>query len=246
VTPSPPISSGPWNVLFVSGSVVDQKLISGLLRKHHHQVTALGDGRLALTHFCDRYDVVVLDPLVPGMDGIELIDGLRQLQRKPHRAALLVLADEPTECSTYLRAGADACLMRPLQLPQFQDAVLAVRRGPPPAQPGETIDWSVTWEAVGGRRELLDQLVEIFQAEYPPTLAAIGSALADGDAQQVQTSAHQLKGCLRYFGSTTASELARKLEDLGRSRELEGAARLLRQLEEAIDRLLPQIVRGPP
>jgi HPt (histidine-containing phosphotransfer) domain-containing protein len=148
------------------------------------------------------------------------------------------------------QAGADACLSRPLQIAEFHDCIRAARCPNPAENPSaransDAIDWQVALAAVGGRRDLLAELVDIFGTEYPTTLTAIRAAMDQQDAKALQMSAHQLKGCLRYFGTTTASELARALEEIGRSGQIDGAAQKFEPLVAAVQRLLPQLQRGP-
>ena len=241
--------AGPWQVLVVSDSMVEQKLLAGLLSKHHHRPFVAHGARDALLKWSEtEFDVVLLDPLLAEMHGSELVREIRRRELRDRLVPILVLSEDPNERARCETAGANACLTRPLQIEEFQRCVLAARQpaaNRPPAKSVDVIDWKVALDAVGGRRDLLAELVTIFEAEYPATLATIGSAIERGDAKTLQVSAHQLKGCLRYFGRTQAADLAGSLEDLGRSGTVDGAAGKLEPLDAAIQRLLPHLHRGP-
>lgn len=245
--------SGPWNVLLVTDSLIDQRQLPALLVKNRHQVTLATNCHEALS-FCEnsRMDAVILDATLGEANSEQLIRGIRQLESRLGQTPVPIIAlDDDGTCSDrHLLAGATACLTRPLQLAEFQDCVLAYRQEKPrggihnPTSSDE-IDWKIALDAVGGRRDLLAELLEIFNEEYSATLVQIRGAIQDQDAKRLQMSAHQLKGCLRYFGPTTAASLSGELEDMGRSNQMEGASSLVQPLTEALERLAPQIRRGP-
>jgi CheY-like chemotaxis protein len=73
--------AGPWRVLLVTGSLVEQKLLVGLLTKHQHRVFVAGNGREALLEWSENeFDVVLLDALLPETDGPELAHEIRELE----------------------------------------------------------------------------------------------------------------------------------------------------------------------
>ena len=248
----PTKTAGPWRVLLVTDNAVDQKLMSGLLTKHQHRVFVANNGRIALMEWEEKeFDVVLLDALLSEMDGAELTQQIRTREHSLFRVPILVLSDDDTDRERCRVAGADTFLCRPLQVSQFHDGVIAARQRGVTAESSDAtpqqdqVDWNVALEAVGGRRDLLIEIVDVFFTEYPTTLTAIQSAIEKGDAKDLQLSAHKLKGCLRYFGASIACEEARALEDMGRAGQLDGAADKLATLTSAVRRLLPQLRQGP-
>lgn len=242
-----------WQVLLVSESPLDQKLLPRLLARHLHQVVVAPDGKDGLACYAAaEFNAVLIDALAVVSDSRELITGIRDLENRLGRtpSPIVALVDDEWERECCMQAGATACLSRPLQIVEFHDCVRSVRQIAsagelPVASAAESIDWKVALEAVGGRRELLTELLEIFDNEYPATLMAIQTAIEQQDRKHLQMSAHQLKGCLRYFGPTTASGLAGRLEDMGRSGRMDGAVKLIQPLVESLQRLAPLLRHGP-
>lgn len=245
-------AAGPWRVLLVTDNIVDQKLLHGLLSKHHHRVFVARNGQEALGEWSENeFDVVLLDSLLSEMDGAELARTFRSRETRPRRVPILVLSDAESDGDSCLAAGADKCLNRPFQVSEFHESMRHIRQSA--ARPATTedpnvdpIDWQVALEAVGGRRDLLREIIDVFFTEHTTTLASIQAAIEGSDAKSLQLYAHQLKGCLRYFGETTACQLARNLEDIGRSGQLQQAASQLPPLTAAVRQLLPHLRQGPP
>jgi CheY-like chemotaxis protein len=246
---SSPQAAPTWQILIVSDSAVEQKLLSGLFGKHQHRPFLAYGGRDALLKWSEsEFDAVVLDPLLAEMHGADLVREIRQREAGKPPIPIIVLSEDPKERERCSTAGATACLGRPLRIDEFQECVLAARHSAVQRQETATImpvDWKVALDAVGGRRDLLAELISLFETEYPTTLATIGSAIGRGDAKTLQVSAHQLKGCLRYFGRTAAGELAAELENLGRAGTVAGADGKLEPLATAIRQLIPHLRQGP-
>lgn len=86
-------------------------------------------------------------------------------------------------------------------------------------------------------RTLLRELSELLFEDAPRILDRIREAIGDEDADGLWQSAHALKGAVSNFAAEDARELALRLEQLGRLGDLQGAARGVDALAEAVDRL---------
>lgn len=94
-------------------------------------------------------------------------------------------------------------------------------------QPEQVVlDWERALALVDGNRDLLVELIEIFEVEAPKLMAIIDASIQSGEMKELQRVAHMLKGNLRFFGDTAAKETAFRLEVKGRSADLADAAEL--------------------
>jgi HPt (histidine-containing phosphotransfer) domain-containing protein len=89
------------------------------------------------------------------------------------------------------------------------------------------IDQEALLERVAGDPDFLAAMVDVFAADAPTRLDAIRAGLRQADANVVERAAHSLKGALATMAADAAAAEAFRLEQLGRSGTLEGAAEIL-------------------
>ena len=106
-------------VLAVDDNKVNLTVIKGLLRKTRVQITCVSGGRECLEYVAkESYDVILLDHMMPGMDGIETLE---ELQRMPDNmsknAAVIVLTANAMAGvrEMYLEKGFDDYLSKPIE-----------------------------------------------------------------------------------------------------------------------------------
>jgi HPt (histidine-containing phosphotransfer) domain-containing protein len=105
----------------------------------------------------------------------------------------------------------------------------------------EILDRRLLLDNVAGDRELLAEIVSLFFETSRDILAALHEAVGSGDAESIHRKAHQLKGTLANLGAKAAAESACRLEATGRDGRLDGAPNAVRQLEEEMRRLEPEL-----
>jgi two-component system, OmpR family, response regulator MtrA len=107
-------------VLLVEDDEALRGAIALVLRASGMAVTEVGDGHGALDRFDDGTDVVVLDIMLPGLDGFEVC---REIRRRSQVPIVMVTArDEPADVVRGLELGADDYVVKP-----FEAAVLLAR-----------------------------------------------------------------------------------------------------------------------
>ena len=103
------------------------------------------------------------------------------------------------------------------------------------------IDRKVALSRVGGDTELLKEIAILFLETYPDVLQEIRTAAEQCDAQLLERSAHGLKGSVANFGAAAAVDAARLLENMGRTQQMQEATAGLRNLEQALAALRPEL-----
>lgn len=86
-------------------------------------------------------------------------------------------------------------------------------------------------------RELLREVIDLYQMDAPEHIRNIDQGIKHNDAHVVQEAAHALKGASGAFGKNPAYDLAFNIEQMGRAKDLSQAALALEQLQQAVTSL---------
>ena len=105
------------------------------------RVTAVGDGREGLDRFRrGGVDLVVLDVMLPSLDGFEVLREIRHDSQAP--VVMLTARSELHDVVVGLELGADDYVTKPFELPELVARVKAVLRRAAPAGDGAMISVS--------------------------------------------------------------------------------------------------------
>lgn len=106
------------------------QFVANGLRELGHVVDATGDGREAfLMAGSEPYDVLVLDRMLPGMDGLAIIRGLRSMETITP-ALFLTALNGVSDRVDGLEAGGDDYLVKPFAFSELAARVMALGRRP--------------------------------------------------------------------------------------------------------------------
>jgi DNA-binding response OmpR family regulator len=134
--------NGSTRILLVDDEQSIQTLLSYPLRKDGYHVTSAQDGREALRRFEEaRFDLVILDLMLPQMDGVEVCRQMRSRSQVP--IIMLTAKGSETDKVAGLEVGADDYITKPFSMREFRSRVKAAlrrsRMAPKPVAE-ETID----------------------------------------------------------------------------------------------------------
>lgn len=110
--------------------------IGDYLEDRGHTVDFAGDGVTGL-HLAvvNDYDAIVLDLMLPGMDGIEVCRKLRDEARKDTPVLMLTARDTLDDKLTGFKTGADDYLVKPFELQELSARLQVLGRRGKAAQP---------------------------------------------------------------------------------------------------------------
>jgi len=114
-------------ILFVDDEQPVQKLLSYPLEKEGYEVVPAFDGQEALSNFEEgQFDLVVLDIMLPKMDGLEVCRRLRAKSSVP--IIMLTAKAEEIDKVLGLELGADDYITKPFSMREFRSRVRAALR----------------------------------------------------------------------------------------------------------------------
>ena len=137
-------------ILLAEDNGVNRIFIVRLLEKHGHSVVTAVDGRQALEAFAkSRFDLILMDVQMPGMDGLEATAAIRELEKESSLHVPIValtahaLKGDRERC---LAAGMDGYLSKPVHSDELFETVDAfLRKG---ANGKSSASWDVELLAV--------------------------------------------------------------------------------------------------
>jgi DNA-binding response OmpR family regulator len=113
-------------ILLVDDERAIQTLLSFPLQKDGYEVVCASDGREALARFDEGFDLVVLDVMMPRVDGLEVCRRIRAKSTIP--IIMLTARAEEVDKVVGLELGADDYITKPFSLREFRSRVKAALR----------------------------------------------------------------------------------------------------------------------
>jgi CheY-like chemotaxis protein len=111
-------------VLVAEDNIINQRLVVAMLSSLGHTGVVVGDGEKALKCLSKlKFDVVLMDVMMPNMDGIEALQAIRAQEQETGAHLPIVMATahtEPGDAARFKRAGADGYLSKPIDVDQLK------------------------------------------------------------------------------------------------------------------------------
>lgn len=207
-------------ILFVEDSAINREIALHALAPHGYLVDFACNGKEGIDAAARRrYDLLLVDLQMPGIDGLRATEAIRALPNAPTQGPVVILTagtteDVRTQC---LAAGAVDVIIKP---PGADALVAVVERFVQPAR----------LEAPAARRPeppADTMLTRIFLKEAEGRIETLGTAFRSAAQTEVVRQAHTLKGTARHFQADAFSELAGRIERLAQDAKLAEAEALL-------------------
>jgi two-component system OmpR family response regulator len=152
--------NGPQHLLVVDDDPEIRSLLAGFLARHEYEVATAHDAAEARRLIArNHFDLIVLDVMMPGEDGLSLCRSLRAETRVP--IVLLTAVAEETDRIVGLEMGADDYVTKPFSPRELLARIRAIfRRVRDPLPVHDDLEDEVLafegWRLEPGRRRLTD------------------------------------------------------------------------------------------
>jgi two-component system, sensor histidine kinase and response regulator len=258
-TDSAPDPKRSLHILLAEDHPVNQMLAKRLLEKRGHLVKITSNGREALDALESAldpasgqkpYDLVLMDVQMPLMDGLEATSALRESEQNSGRhqtviaMTALVMQGDRERC---LAAGMDGYLAKPIR-PQELDDILdehiskrhVTGKSSPSSEPQaieavNAVDTVELLDRIGGDRDFLGELVDVFMQDYPRQIKSARESLIAGDFEEVKRIGHTIKGAMANLSAAPAMLLATTIE--AGTQDAAATTLTLNQLEAELHRV---------
>ena len=125
-------------VLLVEDNVINMEIAHAILEEEHLNITEAKNGKEAFEIFqnsrLDEYDVIIMDVMMPVMDGLEATKAIRMLEREDAKKIPIIamtanaFEEDRKAC---LEAGMNEHIGKPIDIPQLKRVItkLLTKRG---------------------------------------------------------------------------------------------------------------------
>lgn len=195
-------------ILLADDSADIRALVAAYLEHTPHHLEVAADGKAAVEKFCaGRFDLVLMDVEMPGMDGYTATRAARQWEasRGLPRAIILALTGGAMDEDVSASVGPvyDAQISKPFRMQTFLQLI----------EDHLKVSGAIRVSLSPGIERLVPEYLEDRKSE----LSVLEWALAAGDFDTIRVLGHQLKGSGTPYGFAALSQIGRGLESAARS-----------------------------
>jgi len=206
-------------VLLAEDNPTNRLVALRLLQRLGHETYAVGTGveviaALALT----RYDLILMDVMMPEMDGLTATRQIRAAERPDARIAIvgLTAGSGPANLTACLDAGMDAVTTKPVTLARLRAVIAEGRtvsghRSAANGQAASTHRLKELARMLGD--DALAEIIQAFTEDAQAHLATMRAAAARDDSNTIYRSAHSVAGAARNVGAEALAERAAAFEE---------------------------------
>lgn len=237
-------------ILVVDDTVMNITVVKGLLKQTRVKIDVAESGYECLNMVAkEHYDIIFLDHRMPGLDGIETLQRMRQLQGNLNKETPVISLTANAVSGAramYIEAGFQDYLTKPIHSAQLES--LMVKYLPPekvvmgsasdsPEEAPESTEaaippWLMDVEGIDvekgvlycGTTETYLGALTVFAEAILPGADEIERYFAEKDWKSYTVKVHALKSTARLIGAKELSERARRLESAGNNGYLEEIA----------------------
>jgi CheY-like chemotaxis protein len=215
-------------VLVVEDSPENRFLVSEYLKELGHRLDFAEDGQIGVEKFrAGAYDLVLMDPQMPVLDGYEATRRIRAWEREQRRAPTPIVALTASaleaEVKEALNAGCNSCIRKPVRLTTLLEIVGSY------AAPAERIQ--VRTDA--RLRAVIPGYLDNRRAD----VRAIAAALERSEFESIRDAGHKMSGTGLGYGFARISEIGSAIEKAAEERNATGIRTLVAELATYVEQV---------
>lgn len=160
------------HILVVDDEPGMRRYLQTVLELDSYRVSTAADGEEALTKLQrDQPDVVLLDMVMPGPDGLETLRRIRE-SRPTTKVVMLSCVRDTRKVAMAMRLGAHDYLSKPVQKEEMDDVLRFCLDNPAPSAPGigeviEVIQGIYFFAATEQMRQIRAQALQVARFDFP-------------------------------------------------------------------------------
>ena len=231
------------NVLVVDDNQMNLTVVKSLLKNTKVKLTACMSGEEALEQVrSNRFDIILLDHMMPVMDGIETLEHMRSMPGNQSEFAVVIALTANAVSGAremYMEKGFDDYISKPINGKQLEEMLAkhlpagkvfyeersednTEAPAPAPAQPlvdeenAPLFDTALGIRYCADSEEMFVEILSIYSDQYDEKLSALGRMLGEENWEDYTVAIHALKSNSLNVGAKRLSKLCLQLEQAGK------------------------------
>ena len=227
-------------LLIVDDNEMNLAVAKNLLKKTKMQITLCSGGRECLQRTAQEYfDVILLDHMMPEMDGMETLNALRQMEDNPCSKVPVIALTANAMAQVrekYLMAGFDDYISKPIRGKELEMLLQkyipkeklhpetwqeAESRKVPPKSPNKIFNQEMGLSYAGGEKEVYMEFLKMFWDLYEEKSQRMEKLFAEKNLKDYGIEMHALKSTALTLGAEGLSSRAKEMEQTAKNNDAE-------------------------
>lgn len=227
-------------ILVTDDNLMNRMVIEKLLKRTQVMVDTAESGEQALKMVKDtKYDVILLDAMMPNMDGTQTLHRMKEMNDNMSASApiIVITANAITGArSKYMAEGFSDYISKPVK-PAELERVIGKYISDKCGTEQPPLDREKGMLYCDNDEEFFHAMLKLFTQESVRTLERLEQSLLADDFALFRTQVHGLKNNCRSIGADIAADLSYELEKLSVRAETETIRRKLNELKKRVEHL---------
>ena len=227
-------------ILVVDDNAMNLSVMRGLLKAMKVQVTTADSGEECLEILKNEsFEIILLDHMMPGMDGLETLEKIREFL--PEQVVFALTANvEPGGEDFYVSKGFNGYLSKPVDTVKLEEALynslpkelideVSGEEEPETKELPEEYRWINDVDGISvedgvrcsGGYDLFINSISMFRSTIEINAEVLEKALSEEDYQLYTVKVHALKSSARIIGANELSGKAEALEMAGKKNDID-------------------------
>jgi signal transduction histidine kinase len=219
-------------ILIVDDNELNRELVCFLLKDMQVQFKTASRGQEALDRLKnEKFDVVLMDVQMPGMDGRETTRKIRTELKLQVPVIALTAFSQPAEKQRCLDAGMDVYLSKPVKEKELFEVLELF--APESLVTERSVDIQYLKSIAQNNREFIDSVILKIADTLPQEIATLREAVEANDHELVNQISHDMKTTFAVLGlNDSVSEPIRYLESWNSARQSQDKVRKMLEIIE--------------
>jgi len=226
-------------ILVVEDDLSNQKLMSRILSKKNYAYEMVSSGPEALQAMKNkRFDLIFMDVQLPGMDGMETTQRIRNNEPGIVNPKIPIIAVSAhalkDDQSLFKSSGMDDFIEKPIKQEQLFKLIESYKMNHQNSQKQDPLifDREELMDRIGDDQSIYDSTVKFFKSHVSELLDEVRKAVDTKNVKEIESIAHTIKGVTSNMSAKQMADTALQLENVVQNNQADLAEGIVNKLHE--------------